>query len=186
MIVVTLRERLRQDTRTAHDAMDRALARFDLAGARGRTGFLVAQRDGAAALSRATPGGDPLREALDAALADLDADLAALGHDAPPARLGPPALDHPLARTHMWLSNRLGTRMLAGRMAGDADPRAAAAGRFIARAAERSDWRPVADALDAMSGRGREADAVLRAVRDWFALYEHAAVTAMRRVDVDA
>lgn len=188
MIVVTLSERLRRDTRTAHDAVDRAFSRFDVRTVAGLGGFLGAQREVAAMLRDAMDPSDPLLDVLRPTLDDLDHDLAVLGHVRPAAPLAPPAApgsDHPLARSYVWLGSRLGMRMVARRWYRSADARVAAAGRSVARLQERSDWRPVSAALDAMSGRGREADAVTHAARDWFAILEQAAVASRRRVEAN-
>ena len=186
MIVTTLRERLRVDTRAAHDAMDRAFGRFDLASAAGLAAFLAAQREGVEALRLASPEDDPLRPALDAARADLDADLAVLHRAGAPDPRTPPDPDHALARCHIWLASRLGTKMLARRWRAAGDAQVVAAGRYLGGIGERADWRGFGEALDARSGRGREADLVVAAVRGWFSLFEAGAVAARRQLRSDA
>lgn len=186
MIVVTLRERLRLDTRTSNEAVDRAYRPFDLTTARGLGGFLAAQRIAAASLAQVADGPESLADDLAATLDDIDADLGVLGRAVPDLLLPRPVADHPIARSYVWYGSRLGMKMLARRWDRATDPAVVAAGAFVARLAERPDWRPVAEALDALSGRGRVADAATRATRDWFAVLEQAAVGVRRRAAADA
>ena len=181
MIVVTLRERLRQDTRTAHDAVDRAFGRFDLAAPPGVAAFLEGQRDAVTALRAGMTATDRLSERMDEALVALDADLAALdvaGAADPPPQ---PKRDHPLARTYIWLASRMGTRMLSRRWRSATDPAVTCAHRYFDGLADRADWRGFTEALEEKSGRGREADHALQAANQWFALFEHCAVRIRTR-----
>ena len=182
VIVTTLRERLRLDTRAAHRAADRAWARFDLTRASSLAAFLHAQREAAATLRRATPPDDPLAAMLGHACDAIDADLASLGYAGSPDRLKPPVPDHPLSRGYVWLATRLGTRMLSRPWRESAEPKAATAGRFIGGSFRHAAMRAQADALDARSGRGVEADAAALAANAWFALVEHRATLARQRM----
>ena len=187
MIVVTLRERLRQDTRDAHDAADRACRAFELDTKAGLGGYLLAQRQTAGALLSATREADPLRPILEGACADIDGDLAALALEPPaPGRTTLPKSDHPLARSYVWLAAQFATRMRARRWGGAPDGVEGDVGRYLRGVQAPTDWRAQTDALDALSGRGREADRAMRAARDWFAILEHGAVSARRRADADA
>lgn len=186
-IIVTLRERLRADTRVSHDAVDVAFGRFDIRNADGLARFLLAQRTAIGVLRRASAT-DPLRDEVCRAVDDLDADLATLGGGRSWVDLGAmkaPVDDHVLARAYIWHGSRLGTRMLARRWSDAADPSIREAGTYFARLADRSVWRGLTDALDAESGRGRKADRVTGAANDWFAIFEDAAGRA-RAAEIEA
>ena len=177
-IIVTLRERLRAETRRAHDAVDAAFGRLDVGTPDGLAAFLRAQASGIAAMRAAATGsGEGAAAAWDVALDDIAADLSVLGARAP-KRAKPPVDDHPLARAYIWHGSRLGTRMLARRWEGATDPVVRQAGHYFGRAPDRTAWRALSDDLDARSGRGTEADRVTRAANDWFAVYEHCAASA--------
>lgn len=174
-LIVTLRERLRVETRASQDAVDRAFRRFDLAAPDGLRGFLAAQRDGVACLVKAAGPREALAADWSDAVADLEADLSALDHRAPATVPKPPKPDHVLARLYVWHGLRLGARMLSRRWDAAADPTARNAGRYLQRARDREAWRGLIDTLDDHSARGRESDAVTRAANDWLALFEHCA-----------
>lgn len=158
--------------------MDAALGRFDLTTRGGLLAFLSAQRDGIASLRKAAGPRETLAEQWAGAVADLDADLAGLGHDVPACAVKPPKPDHGLARRYVWHGSRVISRMLARRWAGVEDPAMQAARRYFERVQDRDSGRGLIDALEDHSARGREANAVTRAANDWFALFEHCAATA--------
>ncbi|MBM2576035.1 hypothetical protein JQC91_06940 [Jannaschia sp. Os4] len=164
----SLRARLRVETRAAHDAVDAAVADLDLR----RADDLRAMLRGQAAAFGAM-GGAGLGD-LDEGLRDLRADLAALGAEMP-APMAPPAVDHPLARRYLWLGSRLGARMMAKAHRG-ADPRAARAGRWLARPAPQGAWPALVEDLSARPATGAEADRIVAAALAWFALFEAAAL----------
>ncbi|WP_308918102.1 hypothetical protein [Jannaschia sp. LMIT008] len=173
--IVTLRERLRLDTRRSHDAMDRAYRRFDTGTSDGLAGFLQGHLAGLTALA---DNADrelvamlaPMLDVLRSDLAELDADAAVV----PPMT---PKHDNPLARRYLWLAVRLGTRMQARHLRAALDPRVQAACRFVDAMADPGPSRAFVDILEERSARGLEAEGVLRAANDWFACYEHCAVT---------
>ncbi|KIT17534.1 biliverdin-producing heme oxygenase [Jannaschia aquimarina] len=172
-LIVTLRERLRADTRAAHDAVDRAFGRFDLTSRDGLTSFLRAQRAGLAALHGAGATCAGLREGIGA----IDADLASLGAEPPAAAAPAPTEDHPIAQDYLWLGSRLGTRMLARRWADATDPDVRRASAYLGMAADPAPWRAFTARAEEMSARGPEADLIVTAAIAWFALFEQSALT---------
>lgn len=185
MVIINLRERFRAETRRAHDASDRAFARFDLTDPDGVRGFLAAHRDAVTSLRKAE-GSGPLAPALDAALAALDADLGALGHDAPAAPPAGPAADDPVARRYVWLASRLGTRMLTRHWRDATDPAVRAADAYLGQDPDRGEWRLFSTEAEDMPARGPDPDRILRAAKDWFAIFETTAHENHRKVRSDA
>lgn len=161
----SLRERLRVGTRTAQDALERAQRGFDLRERSGQRAFLAAQRD---ALSVMEPVAPELRTELATACADLTADLAELGHEAPVGSFPRPRTDHPHARGYVWHSLQLTLRMKARHL-----PEGTVLGtRFVTAPRDAQAWRVLCDVLEELPGYGAEGDAVLRAANDWLALFE--------------
>ncbi|UWQ21302.1 hypothetical protein [Jannaschia sp. W003] len=178
---MSLRERLRRDTRADHDRVDAAFGAFALGTAPGLRAFLQAQGAGLAALRGAEGAGD-VADDLDRALGAIAADLAALGGRLPPAIpfAGP---DHATARRYLWLGSRLGARVLARSWAASADPAVRAAGSYMGAAADPAPWRRFLADAGAHPAVGPEADRVVAATRAWFALFEAA---ALRETDAAA
>ncbi|MEM9795099.1 MAG: hypothetical protein AAF919_01330 [Pseudomonadota bacterium] len=178
--MISLRERLRSGTRQAHDATDTAFARFDLTKPAGLLGFLSAHRDAFASMRAvAKPG---LETSLDHALDCLTADLAVLGTTEKPTVRNGPAVDEVFAQKYLWLGSRLGTRMLARKWESGQDETARAAGRYLTETTtDRTAWRTLCDELEAMPGYGAEAERILAASNDWFALFETTCHDHVRR-----
>lgn len=177
---ITLRERLRSETRTAHDMADAVFRRFDLTDPDLLRPFLAAHRDAFGLLVEHAADAEieaMIRPALDA----LDADLDALGGRPAPADLPrPPKADDGLAQRYIWLGSRLGTRMLARRWAEGTDPTVRAAGRYLSAAPASAPWRALCDELEDMSARGTRADLVVQAAKAWFAVFETAGHLQLR------
>lgn len=169
-MVSTLRDRLRADTRAAHDALDRGFERFDLATREGLGGFLAAHGAALGAL-RSTPGkGSEQAEALRRdAVAAVEGDLQSLGRQAGPAVAGPGL--HPSAVLYVLLGSRLGLRVLERRWAASVDPRVAGAGRLFGLAGRVAEWRRFCEEAGAESGEGPEADRVVADAERAFGLY---------------
>ena len=160
-----LRQRLRADTRSAHDAVDAVYARFDLAAPAGRTGFLRAQGAALAALGAVVP--DAAGAADDAAR-----DLLARGGAPAPAPGLPDGADDPLGAAYIWEGSRQGAVLLARRWhAAGAGPSA-----FFARPPAPGAWRELCARLAARPAAGPEADRAVAAATAWFALFERAAL----------
>ena len=167
MAQANLRDRLRQETRAAHDAVDAAFDAFDLARPDQLAAFLRAQGAGLAALGARTA----------AACADIAEDLSRLGADAARAADAPDA-DHPLARAYLWEGSRMGIAVLAGRAR-----RAGVECRYLSQPGDPSSWRALCADLSARSADGPEADRIVAAARAWFAVFEDAAQAERARVD---
>lgn len=168
--MTTLRERLRADTRAAHDALDRGFERFDLATCEGLGGFLAAQRSALGAL-HPTPGeGAEQSEALRReAVAAVEGDLKSLGRGGG-RDLAPISLD-PRAVLYILLGSRLGLRVLETRWAGSTDPAVTGAGRLFGLPGQRPAWRRFCAEASTASGEGAEADRVVVDAGRAFGLY---------------
>ncbi|WP_179379036.1 heme oxygenase-like domain-containing protein [Jannaschia marina] len=161
----SLRDRLRVGTRLSQDALERAQKRFDLTRTEGYAGFLGAQRDTLRAMQAA---GGELADAIEAALGDLDADLAEVGPALPSRKVAPPRVDDPRGRGYVWHSQQLHLRMLARRIPEGAQT----ATRYLSRGRDSAAWRALCDDLEAVPGYGAEAERALIAANDWLALGE--------------
>lgn len=166
----TLRDRLREDTRAAHDALDRGFARFDLATREGLGGFLAAHRSALAALLSAPGEGADQAEALRReAVTAVEGDLQSLGQEAG-RDVAPLSLD-PRAVLYVLLGSRLGLRVLEKRWAEAGDPLVAAAGRLFGLPGQGAAWRRFCAEASAASGKGAEADRVVTDAGRAFGLY---------------
>jgi len=161
--------RLRAETAAAHEAVDAAYARYDLADPDGYRAFLLAHARALPAVEMALAGAalPPWRERTTA----LSADLAALGVAMPaPLSLDPPT-DPAAAWGMLYVieGSRLGG-MLLERQVGAGLPRA-----YLAARHRSGEWRGFLGALDdAVTGADR-IDAAVAAARTVFRLYGHAA-----------
>lgn len=172
MIARSLRTRLFEDTKAAHDRTDRLVSGFDLSCARGRAGFFTAQRLALDAMARVPGIPDDIAACLGDLVARLDADLGA------PPRGGLPAVRHvePLAARYILLGSRIGTQVLARRFAA-ADPGGSSA--YFDAPSAKVEWRQLCLALQKLSGRGTMADAVVADAIRLFDLFSAAAEIAL-------
>lgn len=174
--MTTLRSRLRDDSRCAHDRLDRLVTGYDLR----RTGplarFLAGNHAALRALRVARGPFDGEAEALrDDLLPALSADLGTLGVSPGP---GPEAQSFDdRAALYVLLGSRLGTQVLCRQWAEATDPRVRAASAYFDRPFGAQDWKRFTAWLDDQPAEGPAAD---RAVRDAARLFDHFE-TALRR-----
>ncbi|MEI4486176.1 hypothetical protein V8J36_08225 [Frigidibacter sp. MR17.14] len=161
----SLRERLRLDTRAAHDALDERLGTLDLQTPEHLAAFLAVQAEGFAVLRDGLSADAPEAALLDEMLAALATDL---GH-APRAAVPAAPLD-PLAVRYIALGSRLGTRVMAGR--GGA---ALAASRYFALPPRGEDWKALVATLSAHPAGGPAADRIVRDAAACFDIFSAAA-----------
>lgn len=157
--------RLRAETAAAHDAVDAAYGRYDLADPSSYRLFLEAHARALPAVERALAGA-PLPAWRERTTA-LAADLAALGAPMPP----PLPLDSPDAAAAAWgmlyvtEGSRLGGVLLERAVAADL-PRAYLSARHLP-----GEWRALLAGLDEAAGSEEWTDAVIAAARRVFDLY---------------
>ena len=161
--------RIRAETAAAHDAVDAAYTRYDLADPTSYRAFLEAHARALPAVETALAAASlPAWRERTTALA---ADLAALGAAWPaPLPLDPPASDAAAwGMLYVIEGSRLGGAMLERRV-GEGLPRA-----YLAARHGSGEWRALLAALDAAAVDEPWIDRAIAAARDVFALYGRAA-----------
>lgn len=160
-----LRDRLRADTRAAHDRVDAAYIAHDIAVPDGLALFLTDHLRAFRALGLADGPAAALREEYCAA---LEADLAKLGVPAP--RLSGPTLRVlSEAAMYIFLGSRRGAQMMRRHWAANARGAARDAGAFLSLDPRNEDWRRLCTDLAARSPDGAHAD---RVVADTVAIFD--------------
>lgn len=171
--MTSLRDRLRADTASRHDDVDRAYSSLDLTRSDGLRTFLRTQSSVLGSV-RCRPG----RHAAAATdlgarmAAALEADLQAL-HGRPTVTGGERRLDA-TAVLYMLLGSSLGTRVLRRRWLAATDPTVAAAGRYLGLVPSQGAWRVLCEELTQHPAEGAEAD---RIVADAGELFDRHLVT---------
>ncbi|PYE85670.1 hypothetical protein [Pseudoroseicyclus aestuarii] len=183
----SLRQRLRRDTRGAHEAFDVRLSARPIDTRPGFIRFAQSHEAAFSSLARGLAGqGD---EAAEPDLQDLAADLAGrLGRDlrslsVPALSPLPPARVDPLAAGYILHGSRLGTKMLRRSWAETADPDLARADAYFSADAGIEGWRAFCDRTDDMPASGPRADCVVRDAAALFALFETALDAADRAAE---
>ena len=167
---ISLRDRLRADTRGPHEALDLRMSEFDLTSAEGLAGFLRVQH---AALTALAPRATRAESA--GAIVDLATraarDLTVLG-GTPPARaeIALPPLD-PLAVDYIVAGSRLGGQVLRRRWQQSTDPVVRAADAYFSAPEHLDLWRGFVTRAGAMDGQGARAETVIDDALAIFALY---------------
>ena len=185
MVTETLRSRLREETRSAHDAVDALFARCDLGTYSGLHIFLAAHRDALTALRSACPDPD-LMLRIDSALADLTSDLKVLDRCGPAVAIPAPIQDDALAQAYLWHGSRLGTQVLARRFQSAWAGSPPDAGRYLNHAPDPTAWRDLGERLTALPARDAAADRTVAATIAWFALFAAAARHHLTGATLDA
>ncbi|SEJ27049.1 heme oxygenase [Pseudooceanicola nitratireducens] len=180
---VSLRARLRADTRAAHDRLDALLSGADLSHRLGLAQFLHAQKHGFDCLALLSDPADPPQTApvVTALRASLRADLDFLGlgrgqgdlvaaddQSGAPTKTakkssGQRNLLASAAVDYMVLGSGLGAAVLRKRWLRASDPSLHGAGGFLTAERSVDDWKALVTRLDSLPGTGAGAD---RAVAD--------------------
>ena len=197
----SLRERLRQDGRQAHDRVDAAFADFDLTQPEGLGGFLEAHAIALDAMALArTPRDedreiDPRRPSYDyeahsnpaelrrlvhsdlAALSDARQRTSACEPHTAKAGVRPNSLRecHPIASDYVLLGSRLGLQVLRRRWQASPYPSVLAAAAYISLPPVSRQWKALCHLLAAKPAEGCEADRVVADAIHIFYLFETAA-----------
>lgn len=172
-----LRQRLRQETRAAHEALDAHVDGFDIATYDGLARFLAMH---AAALGALQGTRQPAHETPTfaglGAMARLD--LGILGIDFPATAASRNGPDEAVGVRYVILGSHLGARVLQGRWRKSTDLRVQSAGAFLAAAVATSGWRELCTHLSQIEAQGPDADAVVAQAQGVFTLYMACAVQA--------
>lgn len=170
----TLRKRLRRETHVAHERLDAALSRLDLADPDDLGRFLLSQWRPLAALeSVATEKStaDLLRDLRRRAEADLETLGVTRPGPLPPLTFDP----HDLAVEYLVAGSRLGSVVLKKRWLASTDDRVRAASAYFTGADHIDRWRAFCHRADAASAEGAEADAITRDAVALFEFYDRSA-----------
>ena len=169
--MTSLRDRLRADTASGHECVDRAYSSLDLAQPDGLRTFLRAQLS--VLLSVRCDPGPHAAAAQDLGLrmvAALEADLRDLrGRQAAP--VGERQLDA-TAILYILLGSSLGTAVLHRRWLEATDPAVMATGRYLGLAPPQGAWRHLCEELAERPAEGAEADRIVQDARELFELHQ--------------
>lgn len=172
---VSLRDRLRRDTRAEHDCLDVAVSAFDLTDPTDLGAFLSVQFQGFAHLAE-SPGLDgPLTQQLGDLVARAGRDLDRLTFTRPgalPARSYSPA-----AVEYITLGSRMGTAVLRRRWSTATHPLVSGASAYFSAPPGGADWRAYCEAAELLSGHTAFADRIVIDVRNIFALFSEIVAT---------
>lgn len=166
----SLRTRMRDDTRAAHDRVDAAYRCCDITGPEGLGLFLSDHLRAFAALSFSNGVNSAQVEALQAQYREaLETDLAALGHPWPEGgeRLrvtADPAL-------YILLGSRRGAKLMQRHWAAHARGEARQAGAFLSLPPRDAEWRELCFDLSARPAHGPDADRMVAEVNAIFGLF---------------
>lgn len=175
---MSLRRRLREQTRDAHTSVDALFGQHDIATAEGLSITLQAH---AVALSRsltALTGRQPFSYArtLRVMLAAIEADLATL-------RVNSPSADqvevkdndiHPLGLMYVIAGSRLGARILLSDIEASSDPDVASATRYFSCPESDEMWKNVSTTLKLWAGSEDEENRIIVSARTAFLWFETA------------
>lgn len=174
--VSSLRTRLRDDTRPAHERVDTAYRSCDIATPEGLGFFLSDHLRAFAGLSLEDGAGRSRAEALRAEYcAALETDLAALGLPAP--QPGRRLQVTPVPALYIFLGSRRGAQMMQRYWAAHARGAARQAGAFLSLDPCNAEWRQLCLDLSAQSADGPCADRMVAETNAIFDLFDpqHAA-----------
>ncbi|MEO1640114.1 MAG: biliverdin-producing heme oxygenase [Pseudomonadota bacterium] len=173
----SLRLRLREDTKTAHRALDVRVSGFDLQRPEGLAGFLAMQSGALQYLLTLDPEPDCAAVMQDL-LQRADDDLVTLG--ARRATLPENALTeaHPLAIDYVIGGSRLGTQVLKQRWATSTHPLVQTADAYFGAPTHIAHWKAFCATAEAMPADSAEADLIVIDARRLFVFYEVCAVAA--------
>ncbi len=177
---MSLRTRLRADTRSRHDTVDAMMEPYDVSLIHGYTSFLLTHLLALAHLkARALRGNAADMEAdLDQMVGNLVVDLTELGQ--PAATSFGTALPqctelHPDALRYVLLGSQIGLSHLQKRWQSAHDPRVRSAGAFISHPRDGDRWRTLCARLSQMPSNGRLPDRIVEDAQTVFDIYIAAA-----------
>lgn len=171
----TLRDRLKSETRAAHDAVDLAFARHDPSDYRGYQGFLTAHAGALQALAADTTMPLRLRAMIRDTKARISLDLRRLGAAPslhPAAAVAP---HHPTAVEYILRGANMGKRILFKRWSGSSDGRVKGTAAYLSAIDPPGDWHAFCARLSAMPAEGDLADTVIADAIRLFVAYADAA-----------
>lgn len=174
---MSLRKRLRVETRPSHDIVDAAFAGHDISEYDGYVRFLLAHLDALQTLARGgCPGNKVVIDAEIAPLmANLQTDLTAIVGHWPVACAMTCRRFHPIALRYVLLGSRMGMAVLRKTWARADDPRVLAASHFLDTPKEPDQWRLFCIELENLPATGAVADQIIADAQAVFSIYAQSA-----------
>lgn len=176
---IFLRDRLRAETRPAHDALDTRLAHVDVSSVDGLAVFLRMQARALGVLSECDAGN--ISKLMISDLAHrARTDLAVLGHQVPPVAVPPvdAARLHPDAVDYVLAGSRLGNAMLKKRWRSSTQPDVRHAAAFFTAPDYLDVWKSFCTGAGMCDARLPGNETIVTDARAVFALFSHYAADA--------
>lgn len=176
-VQVTLRKRLRDSTRGAHEALDAQVSAFDLSTRSGLRCFLAMQVQALSALASVADGAAcaPIIRVLRNGARD---DLATLSGRVPAPAPAPRHKPHPLALDYVISGSRLGTVVLKRRWQASTDPAVRAATAYFGAPDGIEHWRAFCASTEAIDAAGAVSDSIVADAAGLFDFYGRCAASA--------
>lgn len=165
----SLRQRLREDTRQLHEAVDTKFGSQDLQTVSGLSAFLGAQFVAYSTIAHCFVG---LRHVLQPRIEHLKEDLTALGTPLPEHNSekleGSPQADGVL---YVLLGSQMGARVLRRHWQKSTDARVLQAGRFLSDDSLAQTWQEFVRHCSAQPAIGEMADQIVRSAQATFSIF---------------
>lgn len=175
---LTFRDRLRADTRAAHEDVDAAFSAHDPTSLAGYAGFLAAHDAALRTLDRDTTLPPPLRARITRDIALIGRDLAHLGACADRMPLPSAHVHDPVAVEYIHLGSRMGLKIILNRWRQSRDDRVGVSAAFLSATDPPDLWRHFCTRLATMPVSGPVADRIVTDCISLFSIYALAARTA--------
>lgn len=172
---MSLRERLRRDTRAAHDIVDASFERFDLSTVHGYREFLACHGDALRQIRPSHGSHEQLTCDVRAMLGRLDKDLAILGGQHRQSPLPSTRRLHPVSVEYVLLGSHMGMQILHKRWLKARHPATSAASRFLSTPLEPLRWKTFCSLLSTLPDNGSIADTIVADALSVFSIYTQAA-----------
>lgn len=179
----TLRLRLREETRDAHESVDALFGQHDLSTREGLATTLQAHSVALRRTLAALPDpASPHAHTLVTMITAIEQDLAAL--DARPSVACQIDADdtriHPLGLIYVIAGSRLGARILLAEIRASSDPVVAAATRYFTCPQSEDMWKSVSNTLKVWTGPADEEKEIIASARTAFTWFEAAHRTVQK------
>lgn len=177
MTSVSLRDRLRADTRAQHTRLDDLISRFDVGTVTGLSRFLTVHHAGFSGLHAALSATAETKKMLGDLVGRLSADMTAL--DVTPATVTPDISAHPDAIGYVALGSRMGSKVLRKRWKSSSDPKVTAASAYFTSPDYLDAWRAYCTRTEQLDG---DSDSATQIVEDADRIFESFAALAMAQL----
>lgn len=176
----SLRQRLREDTRAAHEQIDEKFGSLDLTTCTGLSSFLEAHIVAYAAIDVWCPA---LRDVIDHRMTLLEEDLSVLKTGLDQPVLDPiSAAPHETGIRYVILGSQLGARLLRRQWAKSDDPDVLGAGRFLNSDDQADLWKTFVSELSAAPANGDVADDIIASANTTFDVFFKAFELTQRKL----